>query len=385
MDFRLSEQQQMLQKQARDFFEKECPKSLVRAIAKDKTGHHPGLWQKMSELGWIGLAFPEEYGGTGGSFLDLVILLEEMGRACLPGPYFSTVVLCGLTILDAGSKEQKKVLLPKIAVGDLIMAFALTEPSARYDASDMATRAVRENGHYVISGTKLFINDAHIADSMLCIAITSGAHDPRHDITLFLLDTKLHGIKCTPLSTLGLDKQCEVVFSDVGASKGSILGTEGQGWDIVTGTLQRATVGKCADMVGSATAALEMSVSYAKERVQFGRPIGSLQAIQHYCANMAVDVDASRLITYETAWRISQGLPSAMGVSITKNWVNEACQRVTILGQQIHGGIGFCEDHDMHLYYRRVRAGSLSLGDTASHQKVVARELLTEQAFFPGL
>lgn len=384
MDFRLSEQQQMLRKQAREFFEKECPKALVREVVKSKSGHHPGLWRKMADLGWTGLVFPEEYGGTGASFLDLVVLLEEMGHACLPGPYFSTVVLCGLTVLDAGGEAQKK-LLPKIAGGDMIMAFALTEPSARYDASGVAMRAIRENGHYIISGTKLFISDADVAGTMLCVARTSGSRHPEHGLTLFLLDTRLSGIKRTPLSTLGLDKQCEVTFNSVVASEESIMGARDRGWDIVGKTLQRAAVGKCADMVGSAAAALEMSVSYAKERVQFGRPIGSLQAIQHYCANMAVDVEASRLVTYETAWQLSQGAGSAIGVSMAKNWVNEACQRVTILGHQVHGGIGFCEDHDMHLYYRRVRAGSLSLGDTASHQKVVAQELLAEQGFFPDL
>jgi alkylation response protein AidB-like acyl-CoA dehydrogenase len=376
MDLGLSEEQQMLRKSARDFLEKECPKSLVREMARDKSGHDPRLWQKMAGLGWMGLAFPDAYGGSGGSFLDLVILLEEMGHACLPGPYFSTVVLCGLTILDVGNEELKQTQLPIIARGERLMAFCLTEPSARYDSAAIAARATLQDGRYLVKGTKLFVNDAHVADYLLCVARTSDAPDPDQDIMLFLMDARSPGIVCTVLNTIGFDKQCEVIFNDVRVGNGAILGKPGHGWPVVTRALERAVVGRCADMVGSAAAALEMSTSYARERVQFGRPIGSFQAIQHYCANMAVDVEASRMVTYYAAWRISRGLPCTMDVSIAKHWVNEACQRVTILGHQIHGGLGFCDDHDMHLFHRRVRGGSFLLGDTTFHQKAIARELL---------
>jgi len=376
MDLSLSEQQEMLRKTARDFFQKECPKSLVREMAEDEKGYSPDLWHKMAELGWMGLVFPTEYGGAGADFLDLALLLEEMGRACLPGPFFSTVVLCGLTILAEGSEEQRQEFLTGIARGELILAFALTEPSARYEASAIATRAVPEHDGYVINGTKLFVNDAHIADYVLCAARSKKTGKPEEGITLFLVSTRSPGIECTPLRTMAFDKQCEVVFNNAKVGKKNILGKVNQGWRIVERTLQQAAVARCADMVGSARSAFELSVSYAKERVQFGRPIGSFQAIQHHCANMVVDIDGSAFITYEAAWRLSQGLSSTMLVSMAKAWVNEACQRVTLLGHQIHGGISFCEDHDMHLFHRRVRAGALTLGDTAFHQRVVARELL---------
>jgi len=376
MDLSLSEQQEMLRKTARDFFEKECPKSLVREMAEDERGYSPDLWHKMAGLGWMGLVFPAEYGGAGATFLDLAVLLEEMGRACLPGPFFSTVVLGGLTILAEGSEEQRQEFLTGIAKGELILAFALTEPSARYEASAIATRAVPQHDGYVIDGTKLFVNDAHIADYILCAARSKETGKPEEGITLFLVSAKSPGIECTPLRTMAFDKQCEVVFNNVKVAKESILGKVNQGWHVVERTLQQAAVARCADMVGSARSAFQMSVDYAKERVQFGRPIGSFQAIQHHCANMLVDIDGSTLITYEAAWRLSQDLPSTMLVSMCKAWVGEACQRVTLLGHQIHGGIGFCQDHDMHLFHRRVRAGALMLGDTAFHQGVVARELL---------
>lgn len=376
MDLSFTEDQEMLRSVARDFLERECPKSLVKEMDEDEKGYTPDLWRKMAELGWMGLVFPEKYGGVDGSFLDLVILLEEMGRACLPGPFFSTVVLCGLTILAAGSEEQKQELLTGIAKGELVLAFALTEPCARYEASAIATRAVPEDDSYVINGRKLFVNDAHIADYILCVAKTKDTAKPEEGITLFLVDAKSPGIDCTLLKTLACDKQCEVVFNNVRVEKKNILGKVNQGWGVLEMTLQQATAAKCAEMVGSARAAFEMSVSYAKERVQFNRPIGSFQAVQHHCANMAVDIDGSTFITYEAAWSISHGLPSTMLVSIAKAWVSEACQRVTLLGHQIHGGYSFCRDHDMHLFHRAVRAGALMFGDTISHGKTIARELL---------
>lgn len=376
MDLAFTEQQQILRNSARDFLQKECPTSFVRQMAEDKAGYTEELWRKMAELGWMGLILPEQYGGSGGNFLDLVILLEEMGRACLPGPFFSTVVLCGLTILAAGSEKQKREFLPRIARGETILAFALTEPSAVYEASAIATRAVRDGDSHVINGTKLFVSDGHIADYIVCVARTEDSAEPDDGITLFLVDANSPGIECTVLKTLAFDRQCEVLLNDVRVGNDRVLGTAGKAWDAVEGVLEQVAVAKCADMVGSARAAFESAVSYAKERVQYGHPIGSFQAIQHHCADMAVDIDGSALITYEAAWRIDRGLPSAKLVSMAKSWVNEACQRVTLLGHQIYGGIGFCRDQDMHLYYRRVRAGGLTLGDTVFHRKIIARELL---------
>ena len=376
MDLGLTEEQEMLRRTARDFLDKECPKSLVKEMEEDEKGYSPELWRKMAELGWMGLVFPEKHGGSGGSFLDLVVLLEEMGRACLPGPFFSTVVLCGLHILTGGSEQQKRELLPKIARGDLIMAFAFTEPSARYEASSISARAVAKGNGYTINGTKLFVNDAHIADYILCLARTKDSDPAEEGITLFLVDANSPGIECTMLETIADDKQCEVVFRDVWVPKKNVLGKVDRGWSIVEKALPQATVAKCAELVGGAQAALEMSVNYAKERVQFDRPIGSFQAIQHHCANMLVDVDGSRFITYEAAWKISEGLPATMEVSMAKAWVSEACRRVTFLGHQIHGGIGFCRDSDVDLYYRRAKAGGYALGDTAFHHRIVARELL---------
>jgi alkylation response protein AidB-like acyl-CoA dehydrogenase len=373
MDLALSEDQEMLRKMAKDFLANECSKTLVREMEEDEKGYSPELWAKMAEQGWTGLPFPEKYGGVGYSFLDLAVLLEEMGRSCLPGPYFSTVVLAGHAILEAGSEEQKLKLLGAISQGKLICTLALTEPSASYDAKDIQVKATAEGGGYVISGTKLFVPDANVADCMVVVARTGG--QGAQGITLFLVDPKAPGVSITPLRTIASDKLCEVTFDKVKVGQDAVLGQVGQGWPTVEKVLQKAAVAKCAEMVGGAQQVLEMTVNYAKERVQFGRPIGSFQAIQHHCANMAIDVDGSRFISYQAAWMLSEGIPCTKEVAMAKAWTSDAYRRLTALGHQVHGGIGFTKDHDMQLYYRRAKAAEVTFGDADFHRDVVAREI----------
>ena len=266
MDLGLTEEQEMLRKMARDFLATECPKALVREMEEDEKGYPPQLWQGMAEVGWVGLPFPEEYGGGEGSFLDLAVLIEEMGRACLPGPFFSTVVLGGLTILEVGTEEQKKEFLPQIAEGKLVIALALTEPSGGYKASDVSVEAVRDGDDYVISGTKLFVTDAHVADWIICVARTATRSNPEEGLTLFLVKGDSEGLTCDLLSSLAKDKQCEVVFNKVRVPSENILGEPDEGWELVRGIMQRAAVAKSVEMVGAAQQVLEMTVDYAKER-----------------------------------------------------------------------------------------------------------------------
>jgi alkylation response protein AidB-like acyl-CoA dehydrogenase len=375
MDFGLSEEQEMLRTSARDFLQKECPKKLVKQLDESDEGYSPELWRKMAELGWMGLPFSEKYGGGGGSFLDLAVLLEAMGYNIVPGPFFSTVVLGGMTMLGAGNEEQKKRLLSEVASGKLILALALTEPDGKYQAASVKTKAALRDGKYIINGTKLFVLDANAANYLLCVASTKSAGKPENGITIFLVDSKAPGIKCTLLKTLARDKQCEVVFDNVAVPRENIVGNLNGGWQIIQDVLQKAIVAKCAEMVGGAKAALDMAVAYAKERVQFNRPIGSFQAIQHYCANMVSDVDGSRFVTYKAAWKVSEGLPATMDVAVAKAWTGAAYSRVTLLAHQIFGAVGFTMDHDLHLYYRRAKAGEIIFGDGAFQRAIVAREL----------
>jgi alkylation response protein AidB-like acyl-CoA dehydrogenase len=375
MDPRLSEEQEILQKSARDFLTEKCPKSLVREMEKDEKGYSPQLWQEVADLGWMGLVFPEKYGGAGMSFLDLAILLEEMGRACFPGPFFSTVILGGLPILDIGSDEQKEKYLPQIASGKAIFALALTEASGKYEAGAIKAKATADKNAYVINGTKLFITDAYVADYFLCIARTDAKSKGEEGITIFIVDAKSPGISRTVLKTIAMDKQCEVVFTQVKVPKENILGKLNQGWGEVQKIIERAAIAKCCEMVGGMQAVLDMTVAYVKERVQFDVPIGVFQAIQHHCVNMLVDVEGSRAVAYEAAWRISTGRPYSSEAAITKAWVSDAYYRVVTLGTQAHGGVAIIEDHDMPLYYRRAKAAELAFGDARFHRKTVARKL----------
>ena len=375
MDLDLTEEQEMLQTMARDFLTKECPKALVRELEEDEKGYSPELWRKMAELGWMGLVLPAEYDGMEMGFMDLIILLQEMGRNILPGPFFCTVVLGSLPIFSAGTDEQKKEFLPKIASGKMILTMALTEPNGRYDAAGVETKAVAQGDSFVISGTKLFVENAHIADYMICVARTTEGATPEEGITLFLVDAKSPGIKVEGIPTMADDKLCEVVFENVSVPRNNMLGELDNGWPIVARTLEQATMAKCAEMVGGAEAALDMTLNYVKERVQYNRPIGSFQVIQHYCANMWTSVVTSRNILYKTAWKVGEGLPATGDVAAAKGWINQAYTFVTERAVQCHGAIGLTRDHDIGLYYRRAKAGELAFGDTDFQKEIVAQQM----------
>jgi alkylation response protein AidB-like acyl-CoA dehydrogenase len=318
------------------------------------------------------LAFPGKYGGGDMGFVDLAVLLEEMGRACLPGPFFSAVVLAGLSILDIGSEEQKQEYLPKLIRGEKILTVALTEPGYNnYDASSVIVEATRNDGNYIIKGTKLFVPDAHIADYLLCVARIK----PGSGITVFLVDANNPRMKYTLLKTIAGDKLCEVVFDQVPVPAANTLGRLNQDWGAVQNIIQRAAAGKCCEMVGNIQRVLEMTVDYAKERKQFDRPIGSFQVIQHYCADMATDVDSARLSTYQAAWMLSEGLPCAREVAIAKAWISEASQRVFALAHQIHGAIGVTIEHDLNYYTRRAKAAEIAFGNADFYREVVAKEM----------
>jgi len=375
MNFTLSEEQEMLKTMARDFLTDKYPKTLVRELEEDEKGYSPELWKEMADLGWMGLVLPEEYGGSDMSFLDLTILLEEAGRACLSGPLFSTVVLGALPILAAGSDEQKQEYLPKIAGGEIILTLAMTEADAGYDAASIAVKAIAEGDNYVISGTKLFIPDAHIADYLLCVARTGEQADPEKGITVFIVDAKSPGISTAVLKTMSGEKLCEVVLDKVAVPKSNVLGEPDQGWELVSKIIEQAAVAKCCLMVGAMQQSLDMTVEYAKERKQYDRPIGSFQVIQHYCANMATDVGGLRFSTYEAAWRLSEGLPSQKEVSVAKAWADEAFTRVSTLAHQIHGAIGCTIDHDLQFYTRFGKAAELAFGDAEYHREMIAQEM----------
>jgi len=373
MDFSLTEEQEMLQKMARDFLTSECPKSLVREMVEDERGYPSELWQKMADLGWLGLIIPEEYGGGGASFFDLAIILEEMGRALLPGPFFSTVILGGLTLLEAGTTKQKQEFLPRLAKGDLLLTLALTEPSDKYSANGIQSKATRENGDFLVNGTKLFVPDAHISDYLICAVRTKEVEVAEDGVTLFLIDSKTPGIACTLLKTMAGDKQCEVIFDDVKVPSDNILGNLNKGWPIIEKVMREAAVARCAQMLGGMRQVLEMTVDYAKTRMAFDRPIGSYQAVAFPCADMLVDVEGGAFIAYEAAWRIAEGLPATQEAAMAKAWLSEKFRAATAIAHQIFGAVAFEDTHDLGLYFKRAKAWELSLGDANFHLDGIAK------------
>ena len=374
MNFGFNEEQELLRNTARKFFENECPSDTVRRLMETPEGINAELWKKLAEQGWLGLIYPEQYDGMALGLVDLVVLMEEMGRAVAPGPYFSTVLLGGLAILEAGSDAQKKEWLPKIAAGDRRVALAWMEPSAQLGPAGVTLTAVEKGGTYTLSGTKLFVHDAHTADALVVAARTGPGAGP-DGVSLFLLPKGTKGLAVTLLPTMDQTRKlCEVACADVTVRADALLGTAGAGWAPLARVLDRATVALCAEMCGGAQKVLDMTVEYAKIRQAFGRPIGSYQGVKHRAADMLVDVENSKSITYYAAWALDEGSPEApLAVSMAKAYVSDAFRRVAAAGIQLHGGIGFTWEHDLHLYFKRAKGSEFTFGDATHHRERVAQ------------
>ena len=376
MDLTFNEQQQIMLTGARDFVEKECPTSLVREMETSEDGYSRELWMKMAQLGWTGIMFPEKYGGMGGNSVDAMILYEAMGRALLPSPHLPTVTLCGLTISSIGSEEQKSDLLPRIAKGEVIMALAMLEPpDVSYDPSSILLQAVPEGDEYIISGTKLFVTYAHVADWLLCIARTRQGKAAQGGITVFLVDAKASGISYSPMPVISGEKQYEVVFDKVRVAKRNIVGKLHQGWSSLHRVLLQATVLQCAEIVGACSKVHEMAIQHAKDRVQFGDPIGVNQGIQFKCADMGVRITFSRLLTHVAAAALTDGELGLREVAAAKTYTSDTASFVAYEGHQVFSGIGYVQEHDMQLFSRRLRAWQYSLGDASYHRELYAQAI----------
>ncbi len=374
MEFIITKEQKSMQKAAREFLKSECTSEFVREMEISEKGYTDKFWQKMGRLDWMALSIPEEFDGVGGDLTDLILMLEEMGRACVPGPFFSTVILGGFGLSMFGTKNQKKEFLPRIADAEMTMALALTEPGmVKYDPYLISVKAVADKNDFVINGTKLFVSDAHVAQTIIVIARTSGNPDDKDGITVFIVDAQTPGIEIAPIKTLGGDKQSEVIFKNVKVPASNILGNLNQGSVFLKSILKYAAICKCAEMVGGADKVLEMASDYAIQRKQFGKQIGSFQAIQHHCANMLIDLEGSRYITYKAAWMLWNDITCDREISIAKAWVSDMYKKVTSLGHQVQGGAAFMEEHDMPLYSRRAIAAGIAFGDAAYHREEVAR------------
>ena len=374
MDFGFTEEQEALRKSAREFLTDRSTTGLVRDLMASKTGFDEKLWKEMADLGWMGTAIAEEDGGLGLSLIELSILVEEMGRALLPSPFYSSVGFAAPVITATAEGELRKTLLGGIGSGELRATVAIPEEEGRWDAAGIKAKATPVDGGYKLSGTKVFVPDAHLADEIVVVARTSKAKDPREGISLFVVPTSDKKVKVKTLDTIDRTRRlAQVKVGGVEIPADRRLGPEGEAWPLLERALDRSATVLAAEATGLATKVLELSRDYAKERTQFDKPIGTFQAISHRIADMLVLTENARSTTYYAAWAIEEGVPdAALAAATAKVAASEAARIVSQGGMQVHGGIGFTWEHDMHLFYRRAKWVELFLGDPSIWRERVA-------------
>ncbi|MEI8000362.1 MAG: acyl-CoA dehydrogenase family protein [Actinomycetes bacterium] len=374
MNFAFSEEQEQLRDAVRRFMEAKSASEDVRRLMETTDGYDPAVWSQMAnELGLQSLAIPEEYGGQGFTFIELAIVLEEMGRALLCAPYFSSVVLAAHAILNAGTDAEKAEFLPGIASGETIAALAFTEPNGKWDAAGITMEATGSGEAFTLSGTKMFVIDGHLANTIVVVARQAGTSG-EDGIGFFVVDADAPGLTRTALATMDQTrKQARLDFDGVAARP---LGTVGSGWAALSKTLDQAAVAIANESIGGAQKCLEMSVEYAKVRVQFGRPIGSFQAIKHKCADMLLEVESGKSAAYYAAWAAAEDNEERPVVaSLAKAYVSDAYFHAAAENIQIHGGIGFTWEHDAHLYFKRAKSSEILLGDATYHRELLAQRI----------
>jgi alkylation response protein AidB-like acyl-CoA dehydrogenase len=369
VNFAFSEEQEELRKSVRRFLEDKSSEAEVRRLMDTTEGFDPAVWSQMAQqLGLQGLAIPEEFGGSGFSYVELIVVLEEMGRALLCAPYFSTVALAANALLASGDDDAKKEYLPAIASGETIATLAFTEDSGRWDQAGITMEATKSDDGHALTGHKMFVIDGHTANLILVAARQGGS------VSLFAVAGDADGLTRTPLSTMDQTrKQARLEFDGVAARQ---IGGDGEGWAILAKTLDLAAVALAAEQVGGAQKVLEMAVDYAKVRVQFGRPIGSFQAIKHKCADMLLEVESAKSAAYYAGWAAAEDNDELPVVaSLAKAYCSDAYFHATAENIQIHGGIGFTWEHPAHLYFKRAKSSELMLGDPTYHRELLAQRI----------
>ena len=369
MTFAFSEEQEQLREFVRSFLEDKSSEAAVREQMETDDGYDPDVWNQMAEqMGLQALAIPEEFGGQGFGYVELIVVLEEMGRALLCAPYFSSCVLAAQTLLQSGDAAAKSAHLPGIASGETRATLAFTEENGRWDESGITMQASGSGDTFTLDGTKMYVLDGHTANLILVAARTDKG------VSLFSVDPDASGLTRTALSTMDQTrKQAKLEFSGTPAS---LIGTEGEGWSVLETVLDLAAVALAAEQVGGAQMCLDMSVEYAKVRVQFGRPIGSFQAIKHKCADMLLEVESAKSAAYYAGWcaaEMNDELPQV--ASLAKSYCSEAYFNASAENIQIHGGIGFTWEHPAHLYFKRAKSSELLFGDPTYHRELLAQRI----------
>jgi len=375
MDIGFSEEQELLRDTARKFLDSECPTKFVREMMATEHAVTDAFWHQLAENGWLGITYPEAEGGSGLGLVDLVVLMEEIGRAVMPGPYPATVLLGGAAIAAVGSPEQRREWLPRIAGGEVKATLALTEPNARWDAAGITATAREARGGFTLTGAKMFVPDAHLADVLIVAARSRDGSTMEDGVSLFLVPKDAAGLTIRRLPSVDeTRKLCEVTLDNVAVPGSALLGELHQGWAPLQRVIDRAAVALSAEMCGAAQRVLDMTVDYAKLRVAFGKPIGTYQGVKHKCADMLVEIENAKSLTYYAAWAVDEGEADApLAVSMAKAAASDAGRKVCAAGIQLHGGIGMTWEHDLQLYLKRAKADEVMFGDATWHRERIAR------------
>jgi alkylation response protein AidB-like acyl-CoA dehydrogenase len=375
MDIGFSEEQELLRDTARKFLDSECDTKFVRQMMATDAAVTDTFWKKLAEQGWLGITYAEDDGGSGLGLVDLVVLMEEIGRAVMPGPFPATVLLGGGAIAEAGSPATRQEWLPRITAGDAKATLAASEPNARWDAAGITLTARETRGGFTLRGTKLFVPDAHLADVLVVAARSRDGTTMEDGISLFLVPKGTPGVAVRLLPSVDeTRKLCEVRLDNVALPAMAVLGELHQGWPALARVIDRAAVALSAELCGVAQRVLDITVDYARMRVAFGKPIGSYQGVKHKCADMLVEIENAKSLTYYAAWAFDQGEPdAAMAVSMAKAAASDAGRKVCAAGIQLHGGIGMTWEHDLQLYLKRAKASEIAFGDATWHRERIAR------------
>ena len=377
MHFAFNEDQEALRTAAREFLADHSTAAQVRKVMESQAGYDPEVWRRVgAELGWTSIIIPEQYGGAGLTYVELVGLMEEMGAALLCAPFFSTVCLAANALLIGGREEQKQEWLPEIATGNTIATIAFTEANGRWDASGIEMVAGTDGTSFTLNGSKTFVLDGHTADLLIVAARLAGSRG-RDGITLLVVPAKSPGIERRLLPTMDQTrKQAAITFADVRVPSSAVVGTAGNGWQVLSQTLDHAAIALAAEQVGGAQRCLDLSVDYAKQRIQFGRPIGSFQSIKHKCADMLLRVESARSASYYAGWAAAEGDAEVpVLASLAKAYCSDAYFHCAAESVQIHGGVGFTWEYDVHLYFKRAKSSETLLGDATYHRELVAQRI----------
>ncbi len=370
MDLDFNFEQDMLRTTSRDFFSRLCDLNKVSDWVATHAGYSAEMWRQMADLGWHGVLVPEDQGGLGLSMLEMAVLAMEFGAAVFPSPFFTSSIFSTLLLSETADERWQSRLMPGMAAGERVATVACCGETHHFQAAGVPFNARWTDGGWVLDGKALFVPYAHIADTLIVAARTED-----DNISLFVIERDMDGMTVEVLQTIASDKLCAVTFDRLLLPEDSMLGTPGEGWDMMETAMKKAAVAKSAEMVGGGRAAMEMAVEHARHREQFGHPIGSFQAVQHHCANMLTWLESATLVTWQAAWLVAEGRECDEELAICKGWTSDAYRKLVALSHQVMGGVGFIEETGLHLYFRHAKSSELALGSATHHREKLAQAM----------